>query len=56
MINWLQVEQFACHISRDLIIFPAHHTHNRKNGGKSIIYQNIIKIQNSEHSVTGSGL
>ncbi len=56
MINRLQAKQFACHTGRDLIIFPAHHTDNRKNGGESIIHRDIIKIQDGEHGATGPGL
>ncbi len=52
----MQAEQFACHIGRDLIIFPAYHAHNRKNGGESIINYDIIKIQDGEHGATGLGL
>ncbi len=56
MINKLQAEQFAYHTGCDLIIFPAHHAHNRKNGRESIIYRDIIKIQDGEHDATGPGL
>ncbi len=56
MINRLQVEEFARHTSCNLIIFLAHHAHNRKNGGKSLIYHHIIKIQDYEYDTTGLGL
>ncbi len=52
----MQAEQFARHTGCDLIIFPAHHAHNRKNGGESIIHHNIIKIQDGEHDTIGPGL
>ncbi len=56
MINRLQAERFACHKARDFIIFLAHHAHNRKNGGESIIHRDIIKIQDGEHGATGPDL
>lgn len=56
MINQLQAKQFAYYISRDIIIFLVHYTHNRKNGRESIIYCDINKIQDGEHDVTDPDL
>ena len=56
MINRLQAERFACQTGRDLIIFPAHHSHSRKNRGEPIIHRDVVKIQDGEHGATGPGL
>ncbi len=56
MINRLQIKKLVCYTSRDLIIFLIHYAHNRKNGGKSIIDCDIIKIQDSKYGATSQGL
>lgn len=56
IINRLQAEQFAHQTGRDLIEFPAQHSHSRKNGGNLIIHHNVAKIQDGKYGATSSGL
>lgn len=56
LINRLQAERFARRVGRDIIIFPAEHSHTKKDGGKSIIHRDVFQIQDGEHGATGPGL
>lgn len=56
IINQLQVKWFARYTDQDFIIFPTQYSHSRKNSGKSIIYCNIIELQDGDKGATGLGL
>ena len=56
LINRLQAERFARRVGRDIIIFPAEHSHSKRDGGLSVIHRDVFRIQDGEHGATGPGL
>ncbi len=55
-INRIQIKRFVKAHNRNVIFFPAEHSHTKKNGGQIVDDTDLLTVQDGERTCIGPGI